>query len=75
MKMKRFMMGWLSTAAVLFALGVAGCGGSGVEQGIPANPKAPPPPEGVKLRMENRKPAPPGQVAQPGTPTGTPAPK
>ncbi len=64
--MKRFMLGGLSTAAILFALGFAGCGGSGIDEGIPRDTTPPPPPEGVQLKMGNIKAPPAGKVG--GTP-------
>jgi hypothetical protein len=67
--MKRFKIGGLSAAVVAFSLVLAGCGGSSISEGMPQDTTAPPPPEGVKLRMGSNKPAPPGKVAGTGSPT------
>jgi hypothetical protein len=61
----------LPAAFVAIALGVAGCTGSGISEGMPQDTTLPPPPEGVQLRMQNIKPAPPGKVAGTGTATTT----
>ena len=69
--MRRLMKRGLSAAVVVLSLGVWGCGGSGISEGMPQDTTPPPPPEGVQLRMGNIKPTPPGKVAGTGTPSTT----
>jgi hypothetical protein len=69
--MRRLMKRGLSAAVVALSLGVGGCGGSGISEGMPSDTAPPPPPEGVQLRMGNIKPTPPGKVAGTGAPTTT----
>jgi hypothetical protein len=69
--MRRFVIDGLSAALVALSLGVGGCGGSGISEGMPQDTTPPPPPEGVQLKMGNIKPTPPGKVAGTGTLTTT----
>jgi len=49
--MRRFKMGGFGAVLVAIAFGVSGCGGGGVDEGLPLDTTTPPIPPNVQMKM------------------------